>query len=91
MLQGYDNWINAFPDDPEPELCLQCGGHEIERDEPELCNDCYYNVHHGAIVDALSEAIDELLKHFDTDKQQHHNRAAELIAKAAIKLEKTPK
>ena len=74
-------------DDIEPDMCKRCGEHEIERDEHELCNDCYYDLNYKHIVEDLEEAIEYVQKHFDSDKSEDYNRAVKAIARATKSLE----
>ena len=87
-IPGYDNWKLASPPEyDQVPICEACEVEEAEYSDCTLCPDCYYERHHGEIIDTLTQAMKEVQDHFDNGNQAHYNNALELIQRAEIKLE----
>ena len=90
-IRGYDQWKTAYPPEwDDPDLCEKCESHEVEFYDANLCGDCYYEQHHGELIDTLTKAIDHVQKHFEQHNKHDYENAMQLIARAQIKLEEIP-
>ena len=80
-INGYDSWKLDYP--PEYDdfcACVVCEAHEVEFEEDELCGDCYYERHHGAVIQILEDAVRSLQKHFDNGKDADMKHADALVS-----------
>lgn len=80
-ITGYDNWkLDYDPRYDDFHTCTACESHEVEFEDAALCGDCYYECHHGAIIQMLDDAIRSLQKHFDNGKDADMKQADALVS-----------
>ena len=86
-INGYDNWKLSYPPEYDAfDACVACEEQEVEFEAEALCGDCYYEKHHGLVIEYLDDATRHIQQHFDKGNAYDIKHAHSLLSLALRQL-----